>query len=88
MSKQKIILILGFWILILPFLGLTTSWKKFFLMITGISLMYLAYLIHKEKLTLMPKKEEKYNTFTDNRHEIKKKAVEGIYQNNLNDTKE
>ncbi|MFA6585710.1 MAG: hypothetical protein WCS86_00935 [Candidatus Paceibacterota bacterium] len=44
MSKEKIIIILGVWTAILPYLGFPLSLKNILLSITGLGLVYLGYI--------------------------------------------
>jgi len=63
--KQKAILIVGIWVAILPFLGFPSSWKRFFFFLSGLLLIYIAYLLHREgKRPAAPK------TYVDNRDAI------------------
>lgn len=43
MSKRQILGIIGVWVIILPFLGLPSSWKSILLVLTGIGICSLAY---------------------------------------------
>ncbi len=42
MKKRTIIVILGLWVALLPFLGLPGSWKKFILIVTGLAIAIVA----------------------------------------------
>jgi len=66
MSKEKIILILGIWVTILPFLNFPNSWKEVFFVISGILLIWLAYSIQSKKKLVNLKIKEKPTTFTEN----------------------
>jgi hypothetical protein len=44
MSKNKIILILGIFIAILPFLGLPSSWIYFLVFVSGVAVAVISYL--------------------------------------------
>jgi membrane protein implicated in regulation of membrane protease activity len=71
MRKERTLLILGLWVAILPSLGFPNSWRTVLFVITGIALMYLAYLFYKQAKERMPKNEENLQTFTDNiQHKI------------------
>lgn len=43
MSKRQILGVIGVWVIILPFLGLPSSWKSILLVLTGIGICSLAY---------------------------------------------
>jgi amino acid permease len=58
MSKARILLILGTWIAILPFLGFPYSWKDILFSLSGLGVIYVSYSLYKEK-----KKKEKVKNF-------------------------
>ena len=69
MDKQRVIFILGIWTAFLPFLGFPNSWKKVLFLLSGLFIAYLAYLLYREKRGVTAIKEDKTNTYTDNRNE-------------------
>lgn len=66
MRKEKTLLIIGFWVIILPFLGFPSLWKVVLLIITGIALVYLAYLFYIEAKERLPKEDNEVKVFVDN----------------------
>lgn len=67
MRKEKTLLIIGLWVLILPFLGFPSSWRSVLYVITGVSLIYLSYLFYLEaKSRLMKINNNQTKTFIDN----------------------
>jgi hypothetical protein len=66
MRKEKTLFILGIWIVFLPFLGFPNSWRKFLFFLTGACVIYLAYLFYKQNRAMMPKEENKMESFVDN----------------------
>jgi len=66
MRKEKTLLIIGLWIIILPFLGFPDIWRKIFFILTGISIMYLAYLFYLEFRVRQAKNINHSKTFVDN----------------------
>lgn len=73
MSKTRWVFILGIWVMILPFLGFPRVWKNTLFVITGLGLIYLAYLLRREKRRVSSQVEpkiEKPDTFTDNGEEV------------------
>ncbi len=48
MKKRTIIVILGLWIALLPFLGLPGSWKKFILIVSGLAIAGVAGIRRKK----------------------------------------
>jgi hypothetical protein len=62
MSKVKILIILGVWVVILPYLGFPYSLKNIIFSITGLGIVYLGYLLINES-----KIEEKtFENFSEN----------------------
>ncbi len=66
MRKEKALFIIGFWVLILPFLGFPTSWRKTLYLITGIVIIYLAYLLYIEAKDNFSKNNKETKSFIDN----------------------
>ena len=65
MTKVRVLLALGVWVTILPYLGFPYSWKDILFTITGLALIYVGYLLYsyfKEKET----KEESFDNFKEN----------------------
>ncbi len=48
MNKEKVLLILGVWLMILPFLGFPDLWKTILIVATGLTVTYLSALIWKQ----------------------------------------
>lgn len=66
MRKEKTLLIIGLWVIILQFLGIPNNWRKIVLVITGIAIMYLAYLFYLEVKARLSKDTIHSKTFVDN----------------------
>jgi hypothetical protein len=66
MRKERTLLVLGVLVSILPFLGFPDNWRVFLFVITGLSIIYLAYLFYKEAKARMPKDDNTSKTFVDN----------------------
>lgn len=47
MRKARILLILGTWVTILPYLGFPYAWKDILFTITGLGLIYFSYILYK-----------------------------------------
>lgn len=73
MSKQRMLIILGVLVAIMPFSGFPSSWRTVFFLIFGISIIVLAYQIDKLIKHLKKDKENELTSFIDNRdiHENK-----------------
>jgi len=66
MRKEKTLFIIGLWVVILPFLGFPTNWRKGLFVVTGIAIMYLAYLFYLEVKARLDKDISNSKTFVDN----------------------
>ena len=67
MRKERTLLFLGIWVSILSFLGFPKSWREVLFVLTGLSLIYLAYLFYietKERIAKISNNESK--TYIDN----------------------
>ena len=65
MRKARILLVLGIWMAILPFLGFPYSWKDVLTTLTGLGLIYLGYMIFLDYKTKENKKET-FDSFKEN----------------------
>jgi hypothetical protein len=65
MRKARILLVLGVWMAILPFLGFPYSWKDVLTTLTGLGLIYLGYMIFLDYKTRESKKET-FDSFKEN----------------------
>ncbi|NVN97204.1 hypothetical protein HXX01_03160 [Candidatus Nomurabacteria bacterium] len=66
MRKEKTLFIMGIWVAILPYLGFYESWRKVLFIITGIGLIYIAYLFYTEAKMRLSKDENVTKSFVDN----------------------
>lgn len=48
MNRARIILALGIWVAILPYLGFPYTLKSIIFVITGLGIMYLSFVIYRE----------------------------------------
>ncbi len=51
MRKERILLLLGIWVAVLPYLGFPYSWKNIFFTAAGLGLIYVSFTLHKESKT-------------------------------------
>ena len=65
MSKIKMILTLGVWIAILPYLGFPYAFKDILYSLTGFSLIFFSYLLYKE-FKVGDKENEIFDNFSEN----------------------
>lgn len=66
MIKERKLFLIGIWVAILPFLGFFESWRKILFVITGIGIIYLAYLFYNEAKLRNSKDENVIKSFIDN----------------------
>ncbi|MEK7106515.1 MAG: hypothetical protein AAB895_04145 [Patescibacteria group bacterium] len=66
MRKERTLFILGLWIALLSFSGFPESWREFFFVLTGLAVMYIAYLFYMQAKKNMPSDESHSKTFVDN----------------------
>lgn len=74
MSKYSILITLGVWIIILPFLGFSGFWRTLLLVLSGFAIVILAFLIRGESLNREYFRfgENGADTYVDNGYEKKK----------------
>ncbi len=66
MRKERTLFFIGIWVAILPYSGFYESWRKVLFIITGFSIVYLAYLFYLEAKVRMGKDENRIKSFVDN----------------------
>ena len=67
MSKTRIILILGIWIMVLPYLGFPYYIKNILFTLSGLFLVYLSFLTQKELKSIHGDEEkESFDSFSEN----------------------
>jgi hypothetical protein len=54
MSKETSVIVLGLWVLIMPYLGIYRSWLSVLMVLTGLGLMALGFLLRGEALARGP----------------------------------
>jgi hypothetical protein len=62
MNKEKILIILGVWVAVLPYLGFPYSLKNILFSITGLGIIYLSYLLLNASKT----GEKTFENFSEN----------------------
>lgn len=84
MIKVKTILILGVWVMILPYLGFPYYFKNILFSITGLIFIYIGYLLYKEQKIEGKIKEKTFDNFSENNNFNEKeiKIEENINSNN------
>jgi len=66
MRKAKILFILGIFIAVLPYLGFPYSWKEAIFTLSGLGLVYLSYMIHRESKKTENKEKAVFDNFQEN----------------------
>ena len=66
MRKEKTLIILGLWVATLQFLGFPIALRKIFFVLTGLAIMYLAYLFYLEVKSRRASEMDHHKTFMDN----------------------
>ena len=74
MRKERILLLLGVWVTILPYLGFPISWKDTLVTLTGLGLIGFAYFLYNQ-IKKIEKKNEKEN-------KINEKTFDNFVENN------
>lgn len=64
MRKIRMLLFLGIWVAILPYLGFPYTWKDFLGALTGLVLIGFSYMLYKETQT--KGRAESYENFSEN----------------------
>ena len=66
MRKERALLFIGIWVAILPQLGFFESWRTVLFILTGVSIVYIAYLFYREAKIRIGKEENRIKSFVDN----------------------
>lgn len=66
MKKARILLILGIWVAILPYLGFPYTLKNILLTLSGLGLIFLSYTLYLEYKATHVKKEKNFDNFREN----------------------
>jgi len=84
MYKARIVLALGTWMAILPYLGFPYSWKDILTTVTGLIVIYISYLLYKD-YKVKENKEETFDNFRENNNfkEVKNNADKDVFETNV-----
>ena len=55
MSKEMAIIVLGIWVMIVPYLGVPGAWRTVLLLVTGFGLVVLGFFLRAEVLSRGPR---------------------------------
>lgn len=67
MLKVRVLLIIGIWVTVLPYLGFPYSWKDILFTLSGIGIVYISYVLYKELKLKEVKEEKTFDNFRENR---------------------
>jgi len=70
MRKAYILLVMGVWVAILPYLGFPYSWNDFLETLSGLGIIYISYLFYRELKTKEIKVEKTFDNFRENKFEV------------------
>lgn len=76
MKRVKAIFFLGLWVVLLPYLGFPHAIKNILFVLSGISLMAIAFLIYKGIKKNKPKVKVSFENFSENTDFGKKEGFE------------
>ena len=67
MSKEMSIILLGVWVIIVPYLGLPEAWRIFLIVLSGIAIVVIGLLLRGETLS-RGVEENKNHPFVEHTH--------------------
>lgn len=70
MRKERILLVLGIWVALLPYLGFPYSWKNIILTISGLAIVYYSYTLYKERKA-KAEEEKTFDNFSESNNATK-----------------
>ncbi len=66
MRKIRLLLVLGIWVAVLPYLGFPYSWKDILFLVSGLSLVYISFILYREKKA-SEASDQGFENFAENR---------------------
>jgi len=66
MRRERILLLIGIWVAVLPYLGFPSSWKTVLLSLTGLGLVYISYMMYHEARLSSKEDPETFENFSEN----------------------
>ncbi len=64
MRKARLLLFLGIWVAVLPYLGFTYAWKNILFTISGLVLIFFSYMLYRGYKSKEQKKS--FDNFSEN----------------------
>ncbi|MCC7160569.1 hypothetical protein IT399_02535 [Candidatus Nomurabacteria bacterium] len=83
MRKAQILLILGVWVTILPYLGFPYSWKEILYTLTGFGIIFFSYILYRDYKEREKSIHKTFDNFRENGDFVEKK-----HENANQETKE
>lgn len=80
MSKAKILLTIGVWVAVLPYLGFPFGLRNLLFTLTGFLIMMFSYGLYKNSKKVEKKKTSNFDNFSENHNFIKSEQEEEIKQ--------
>ncbi|MDP4020570.1 MAG: hypothetical protein Q8P58_00805 [Candidatus Adlerbacteria bacterium] len=65
MSKETAIIALGFWVMVMPYLGIPRTWLTILMILTALGLMVLGFFLRAEALSRGPRPVSRHNPFVE-----------------------
>ncbi|MBI3305680.1 CAP domain-containing protein [Candidatus Nomurabacteria bacterium] len=66
MQKARILLFLGIWIVVLPYLGFPNSWKDILTILSGVGLIFMSTMLYREHKSNGKTEEKTFDNFREN----------------------
>ncbi len=66
MRKERALFIIGIWVALLPQIGIFESWRQVLYIITGLAIIYIAYLFYTAAKANLDKEDDRVKSFVDN----------------------
>ncbi|MES3031926.1 MAG: hypothetical protein V4699_01640 [Patescibacteria group bacterium] len=67
MNKARILLFLGIWVAVLPYLGFPSFWKNILATLSGLGFVYIGYVIYQESRKSGEKAGKTFDNFSENK---------------------
>lgn len=72
MSRESIVFVIGFLVLIVPYLGVPEDWKLYFFIVAGTALMFIGYSLRRRSYLRSLQQdsgERRADSFVENGHQ-------------------
>ena len=65
MSKETAVIVLGFWVMILPYLGVPRAWLTALMIVTAMAFVVLGFFLRAEALSRTARHTGRHHTFVE-----------------------